>query len=408
MKSQILLFITIVALTACQQTPKEKETTPDPTKNELGFEQRKIVDSTEHWWAHCPVEITGDGIVDLVFIHKNSSGGYLAYYEGQQDTGLWKLNIIAEAPPTGGLFAAGDLECADMDGDGDIDVLGVKHPGEWIDASAPAEIFWYENPGWEPHTIGTVPDAVKDVSFGDFDQDGKMDLAVLTFDENTLSIFQQKSADEWERVQFLENYGNLHEGMAIGDVNGDDLVDIVANGWFFQNPGKKLSDRWAVEGLSAKWHNQEGDWSRNATKAFMRDLNNDGRMEVFMSHSERAGYPLVWYHRTGVDMWEEHVIADSIAACHTLQVYDFDLDGDYDVLAGVNYARAVNINQDKFPVTIYLSSDNYQTWTPMVIETNGIYNGQAADYDGDGDVDVFRYPNHEAKSYYLLENKVIQ
>ncbi len=32
----------------------------------------------------------------------------------------------------------------------------------------------------------------------------------------------------------------------------------------------------------------------------------------------------------------------------------------------------------------------------MVIGEDGIYNGQAFDYDGDGDTDILRYPGHMA------------
>lgn len=87
-------------------------------------------------------------------------------------------------------------------------------------------------------------------------------------------------------------------------------------------------------------------------------------------------------------------------------MYDFDLDGDYDVLAGVNRGRAVNLDKGEFPVAIFLSENNYQQWRAIIIEENGIYNGQAADYDGDGDLDIFRYPDHEASLYFLLENKI--
>lgn len=402
----ILMFILLYLLAlACNSNEVSEETTTEATQATLSFQQRKIVDSTQHWWAHCPTEINGDDITDLVFIHNNSSGGYLGYYAGQKDTGLWALNVIAEAPPTGGLFAAGDLECADMDGDGDVDVFAVKHPGEWKDAGAEAELFWYENPSWEVHAIGTIPDALKDVSFADFDLDGKMDIGILTFEENTLSIFQQQAGNEWKRVQYFQNFGNLHEGMGIGDVNGDQYPEIVANGWIFHNLGKSLEAEWKVENLDERWNSQTVDWSRNATKCFLRDLDGDGKMEVFMSHSERGGYPLVWYKKEQ-DQWKANIISDSIPACHTLQVVDFDKDGDYDVLAGVNGARAVNIGHDDHEVTVFLSENNYASWTPMVIEENGIYNGQVADYDKDGDFDIFRYPNHEATAYYLLENQL--
>ena len=149
--------------------------------NPLGFESIQIADSLKHLWAHCPVDVSGDGLADLVYIYNNSSGGYLAYRQGQLEPGLWKEVIIAQAPPDSGLFAAGDMECGDMDGDGDVDVIVARHPGEWMDSGAPADLFWYENPDWTAHYIGQVPDAVKDVSVADFDNDGKTDLAVMTF-----------------------------------------------------------------------------------------------------------------------------------------------------------------------------------------------------------------------------------
>lgn len=371
----------------------------------MRFAERQIADSVVHLWAHVPADVTGDGIADLVYIFENSSGGYLAYRKGQKEPGMWKEHIIAQSPPDSGLFAAGDMECGDMDGDGDIDVIAARHPGEWVDAGASADLFWYENPSWTPHFIGTVPDAVKDVSVADFNNDQKTDLAVMTFDSNTLSIFTQVDKDVFERSAYWEQFMNLHEGMGLGDVNGDGWNDIVAGGVVFSNPAGEAD--WALENLDPKWNNQTGDWSRNATKAFLADLDGNGKMEVFLSHSERAGYPVSYYRKEN-GAWKEHIVADSIAACHTLQVFDFDLDGNLDVLAGSNPHRAVNLGKQTFEITVFLGGEDNESWMPVELSTEGIYNGQAVDYDGDGDVDVFRYPGHEATAFYILENLVAE
>lgn len=159
-----LATIMALATSSCKETNKKPAAPGSETSEKvLGFEQRKVVDSAKFWWAHTQADVTGDGIADLLYINNNASGGHLAYYKGQKGQGLWKRTIIADAPETEGLFASGDLEASDIDGDGDMDVFAVGHPGEWTDAGATAQLFWYENMGdtWKAHTIGTAPDALR-------------------------------------------------------------------------------------------------------------------------------------------------------------------------------------------------------------------------------------------------------
>ena len=73
--------------TRCQTDEKQKEEKLQEIKD-LHFKSSVIADSVELLWAHCPADVTGDGIADLVFINNNGSGGYLGYFKGQpEDTG---------------------------------------------------------------------------------------------------------------------------------------------------------------------------------------------------------------------------------------------------------------------------------------------------------------------------------
>lgn len=401
------LFILASILFISCQTSQSENAAQITSKKEPAFQSYTIADSLELIWAHCPADITGDGIVDLVFINNNGRGGYLGYFQGKKAPGIWEKQIIAETAPNGGTFAQGDMECADMDFDGDIDLVVAEHPGEWDESTAPSKLYWYENPGWEPHYIGDAIEFVKDFSLVDFNKDQKMDIALLTFEHNTFSIFQQNDVDEWTLVQKLENFGNLHEGMGAGDIDGDGWEDIVANAHIFYNPGKDLQAGWRKENLDEKWNSQTGDWSRNGTKTFLRDLDKDGKTEIFISHSERPGYPLSWYKLNEDGTWKENIISDSVPACHTLQVFDFDADGDFDVLAGINKTRAKDLGIANFEVTIFLSEADYTSWKPLIIEKDGIYNGQVVDFDSDGDFDIFRYQTHDAKDFQLYKNTLV-
>lgn len=387
---------------------------PTPGDATLAFQPQTIESNAVLWWARALADVNGNGTLDLLVQDNNGHGGVLCWYQAHDGGARWTRHLIAEKAPSGGPFAAGDLGAADIDNDGHIDVLGLVHPGEWKRAAAPTEIYWYANPGakgdparepWTPHFIGQAPAFVKDLRLADFNGDGKMDLVVITFIGNRFLVFRQDLPTAWTKVQDFE-IPNLHEGLDVGDITGNGLPDVATNGYWVENPGGDLTGPWTVRSIDAKWHNQTGDWSRNATKVFCRDITGDGRAEVFISHSERAGYPVAWYRaedpRQG--SWKEHVITDHLLAAHTLQVFDFDGDGHYDVLTGVNKSRARALGATEFPVVIFRNRGDNRSWDPIVLNNDGIYNGQVGDLQGNQRVDIFRLPTHDATLFEVLVN----
>ncbi len=369
-----------------------------PANDEFDFQVVRINEPANMWWARTAVDINGDGLLDLALQDNNAHGGWLGWFEAQNNGKTWVKHVIAEKTPNGNTFASGDLDAGDIDNDGDIDILGIEHPGEWDDGGADSIVYWYENPSWQSHKIGTIPDFVKDVNLVDLNQDGKLDLVGITFESNSLTVFRQDQPNKWE-VAESQTVKNLHEGMDVGDIDGDGDIDIAANGYWLENPGADMKDDWIIRSVNDKWHNQDGDWSRNATKHFCRDIDGDGRAEIFITHSERAGYPLAYYDSENPKEgeWEEHIIAKELVAAHTLQVFDMDNDGDQDVLAGLNKNRAKGLGEETFPVNVYLNDGSNQKWKVVTLSEDGIYNGQAADIEGDGDMDIIRLSTHNAE-----------
>ncbi len=369
-------------------------TLAQPTPPE--FRIQMISDQAEMWWARALADINGDGLLDIALQDNNARGGWLGWLETQGDLQNWKQHIIAQTAPNGETFACGDLGTGDIDNDGDVDIFAFAHPGEWDQGDAATTVYWYANPTWTAHKIGTCPAFVKDVNPADFNGDGKLDLVTITFQQNRMTIFRQDAPDAWTAVQRL-TVKNLHEGMDVGDIDGDGDIDIAANGYWLENPGGDLTDAWLIREINPRWHRQDGDWSRNASKHFCRDIDGDGKAEVFISHSERKGYPVAMYQSSNPKggSWQESIICSELTAAHTLQVYDFDNDGDQDVLTGVNMNRAKGLKEEAFPVHLFLNQGDALRWQEVTLTRGGIYNGQAADMEGDGDVDFLRLPAHD-------------
>ncbi len=398
MKRFLLSFCMILAFTVAVHASSNSAPVP--------FKVHSIDKDAEMWWARAIVDINGDKVLDIVLQNNNAHGGWLGWIEAQDGGKKWKRNIIAETSPNGEAFASGDLDAGDVDGDGDVDIIAAAHAGEWDEGGGPSTIYWYENPSWKAHKIGEVVGFIKDLNLTDFNKDGKMDVCAAVFVTNILTIIRQDSPKKWTTVHQIKVH-NLHEGMDAGDIDGDGDNDIAANGYWIESPGGNLAADWPIHMIHNRWNNQNGDWSRNATKHFCRDIDGDGKAEVFISHSERSGYPVAYYSAKDPKKgpWKEHVIIKDLSSAHTLQVFDFDNDGDQDVLTGINMNRAKGLELTSFPVLLMLNKGDNKTWTKQTLTNEGIYNGQAADIDNDGDIDIVRLQTHDGKELEVWMNQ---
>ena len=394
------------SLASCDgPTATETSTTDTTDTSALSFETVRISNEGNLWFAYAMADVNGDGLQDFITNNNGGFGGWTGWLEAKRDS-LWPIHIIAEQGPTDSTFSSSALDAADIDGDGDIDLLGLQQTGAWDDEDQPTDMYWYENPDWNYHRIGTAPDFIKDIKIVDLNDDGKNDIVAMTYVESNFFVLRQDGPEQWTKVND-QTISNLHEGMDVGDIDGDGDLDVAANGYWVQNPGGTLEEPWTPYVIDEKWHNQEGDWSKNATKTTCYDFDNDGRVEILTSHSERAGYPISLYRSDDPvnGSWQETVLMEDVPACHTLQVSDIDLDGDPDIVTGINRARAQDLEVDHSEVWV-LINDGQNNFTPTVISDEGIYNGVVMDFEGDGDDDIVRLTGHDAETIELMVNQI--
>ncbi|MCC6698746.1 MAG: VCBS repeat-containing protein [Candidatus Hydrogenedentes bacterium] len=298
---------------------------------------------------------------------------------------------------------ADDLKLADVDGDGDLDLLTRLGPGPSSDDAGVA--VWCENLGrgkrFATHRIGTSPAYVKDIVVADFDRDHRPDVALRM--DGATQIWIQEKDRKWTEVILTHP---SHEGMGAGDLDADGDPDLVMNGFWFRTPDSPAAARMAAkyrrETIDAAWFNQKGDWTANSCKVAVGDFDRDGHQDVALSQSERPGYAVAWYRSTtsrGQGPWTRHDIA-VVDYCHTLQAADWDLDGDTDLLVG-------GMTQSRHRgLKLLLNAGGGTGWTSLVIQTNGSYSAECGDLDGDGDTDIVGIQDWNAAPTYLYRNRV--
>ena len=174
---------------------------------------------------------------------------------------------------------------------------------------------------------------MKDVELADFDGDGHLDVATRQPSGVTL-LFQDP--DSWSPTVVPE-VGIGEEGMESGDVDGDGDIDLVLQGLWAADPGgarARDGAAWAVHHF--------GDVNP-AFKAWVADMDGDGQPEIATSSSEHTADVVVWHAPAAgptTGPWRPQVVIPKLERAHTLQAGDVDGDGDTDLVVAQMHTTA--------------------------------------------------------------------
>jgi hypothetical protein len=245
-------------------------------------------------------DLDGDGDPDLV---ASSMAGWgesrLLWYEnlgGRFGKGTW----IADGEH-------GSVRCADMDQDGDIDIVTSK-------------MAWFENLGgtfreaWSHHGAGPV----KAVQPADLDGDGDDDLLASVHDGAQVVWFENH--DGALTMVGAIAAGSFEDALHTADFDGDGDVDLL----LMDSAKSELS-----------WYQNDGGsftgWSiapDTDPGAHAADLDGDGDIDV----SAATGGSLSWYENLGGAFVKRGAISEHNAGPHAAA--DLDGDGLADVVGG--------------------------------------------------------------------------
>ncbi len=312
-------------------------------------------------------DMDGDGDLDVVA----SSSSTVCWWENNDGTGTdWTIHFIAAA--TGGYICASDI-----DGDGDTDFVAAQDL-----------VSWFENVDgqgtlWIGCSISAAPEMPVTPCTGDFDGDGDIDIVCADVFGLYWYWWENVEGDgsDWLEHEIDTGLSSSYHGVHPGDLDGDGDLDIIAAG------SAEYGVFWLenTDGLGTTWTMAAIDDGYNSSfSVHAADFDGDGDLDVLGSGTDSDA--VSWWENlsgTGSD-WTKHVVAAYSDCCWGLGSGDLDRDGDSDILVttglGGQYIWIEN-------------SDGLGTdWEEHTVCDIGEYNTAdciiPGDVDGDGWMDI--------------------
>jgi hypothetical protein len=314
-------------------------------------------------------DVDGDGDTDVLsasFISSSGSTGLIAWYQNDGNQTFSFHTIATVAGLAESVFAA------DLDGDGDTDVLSASNLDD--------KIAWYENDGSENfslHTITTNADAAASVFAADVDGDGDTDVLSASSYDDKIAWYENDARDVFSPFSdantFADTFGSSTDFIFAADVDGDGDIDMLS--------ANRVSDRIA-------WHENDANQSftlhtittgaDSASSVFATDIDGDGDTDVLSS--SRNDDKIAWYENDGNQNFVVRNIATNADGAWFVSAADVDGDGDTDVLSASSYDNKI----------AWYENDGNEVFTLHTIASFfGARSVFALDADGDGDVDLF-------------------
>jgi len=322
------------------------------------------------------VDLDGDGDADM--LSASGKDDKIAWYENTDGLGTFGPEKVITLNANYAVF----VYAADLDGDGDADVLSASKIDD--------KIAWYENTDGlgtfgPEQVITTIADGAWSVYATDLDCDGDVDVLSASRHDNKIAWYENTDGfGTFGPQQVITTNADWAHCVYAADLDDDGDADVLS-----ASMGDDKIAWYENLGCSAAGGASFGPQqviTIDADKAqFVRavDLDDDGDIDVISASS--ADNKIAWYENYGLGSFSsEKVITTGAIKAESVHVADLDCDGDMDVLSA-------SMGDDTIAWYENRLDEGTSDFGPQQVITTGANGAQsvfATDLNGDGAADV--------------------
>jgi hypothetical protein len=345
--------------------------------------------------AATPNSLTGTNITSVETRLTGLNSGTIYYYRVKAMNSLgtsYSQDMSFTTPPmftemTGiqltGIYE-GSSAWGDYNNDGFLDILitGITNNG-----NAPISKI-YKNNGnntfTEQTSISLTGIGNSSVTWGDYDNDGDLDILISGLDElgPVCKIYRNDRNNIFTQMSSISLTSVSSGSVKWGDYDNDGDLDILLT-------GNSTTGR-----VSKIYRNDRNNIFTEQTSislagvndgcAQWADYDNDGDLDVFLTGYSNSGYVTKIYRNDGTNFFPEQTnILLPAVSNGTLQLGDYDNDGDLDILLSGG-------SNSGYISKIYRNDGNNTFTEQNSILLTGVSGSSVnwGDYDNDGDLDI--------------------
>ncbi len=320
-------------------------------------------------------DLDGDGDLDVMLVGYDS----LWWYENVD--GLQTDMQERRIDPA--LMGVDRAVVRDMDADGDLDVIATGRGVRWYENVENAAAFTV-------HSID-AEDIEGEVDVGDVDGDGDQDVLLADYYSEELHWYTNPGAgvDDWGAAKVIPSSQYGTDAILVADVDGDGRSELLAA----ENDGE-LFELFRYE--DGPWSSAPLDIGSGVVEMRAADLDADGDLDVLCGQERHA----IVMRNLGDGVFGYEQLADNgnVIIEFRLGLGDVDVDGDDDIVAVThNGSNAIHWYPN--------DGGTYGAAQTIVNEFYNSWGMDVADADCDGDADIVAHGDTFGWTVLMLTNE---